>query len=94
MKTTRFYILLALLLMAGVMTMQAQTQRNSGLIITDTVWLNDIGRYEEVIIKNFTTETVTISGVEYDHNTPLDVLLPYPCQYPYTIKKSPTISPL
>ena len=65
--------------------MQAQTQRNSGLIITDTVWLNDIGRYEEVIIKNFTTETVTISGVEYDHNTPLDVLLPYPCQYPYTL---------
>ena len=85
MKTTRFYILLALLLLAGVVTMQAQTQRNSGLIITDTVWLNDIGRYEEVIIKNFTTETVTISGVEYDHNTPLDVLLPYPCQYPYTL---------
>ena len=65
--------------------MQAQTQRNSGLIITDTVWLNDIGRYEEVIIKNFTTETVTISDVEYDHDTPLDVLLPYPCQYPYTL---------
>ena len=84
MKTTRFYILLALLMMGGV-TMQAQTQRNSGLIITDTVWLNDIGRYEEVIIKNFTTETVTISGVEYDHDTPLDVLLPYPCQYPYTL---------
>ena len=85
MKTTRFYILLALLMMAGVVTMQAQTQRNNGLIITDTVWLNDIGRYEEVIIKNFTTETVTISGVEYDHDTPLDVLLPYPCQYPYTL---------
>ena len=85
MITTRFYILLALLLMAGGVTMQAQTQRNSGLIITDTVWLNDIGRYEEVIIKNFTTETVTISGVEYDHDTPLDVLLPYPCQYPYTL---------
>ena len=85
MKTTRFYILLALLLMAGGVKMQAQTQRNSGLIITDTVWLNDIGRYEEVIIKNFTTETVTISGVEYDHDTPLDVLLPYPCQYPYTL---------
>ena len=85
MKTTRFYILLALLLMAGGMTMQAQTQRNSGLIITDTVWLNEIGRYEEIIIKNFTTETVTISGVEYDHDTPLDVLLPYPCQYPYTL---------
>ena len=85
MKTTRFYALLALLLMAGVVTMQAQTQRNSGLIITDTVWLNDIGRYEEIIIKNFTTETVTISGVEYDHDTPLDVLLPYPCQYPYTL---------
>ena len=85
MKTTRIYTLLALLLLAGVVTMQAQAQRNNGLIITDTVWLNDIGRYEEVIIKNFTTETVTISGVEYDHNTPLDVLLPYPCQYPYTL---------
>ena len=85
MKTTKINILLALLLMAGGVTMQAQTQRNSGLIITDTVWLNDIGRYEEVIIKNFTTETVTISGVEYDHDTPLDVLLPYPCQYPYTL---------
>ena len=85
MKTTRFYTLLALLLMAGGVTMQAQTQRNSGLIITDTVWLNEIGRYEEIIIKNFTTETVTISGVEYDHDTPLDVLLPYPCQYPYTL---------
>ena len=85
MKTKRFYTLLALLMMAGGVTMQAQTQRNSGLIITDTVWLNDIGRYEEVIIKNFTTETVTISGVEYDHDTPLDVLLPYPCQYPYTL---------
>ena len=85
MKTTRFYILLALLMMAGGVTMQAQTQRNSGLIITDTVWLNEIGRYEEIIIKNFTTETVTISGVEYDHDTPLDVLLPYPCQYPYTL---------
>ena len=85
MKTTRIYILFALLLMAGVVTMQAQTQRNSGLIITDTVWLNEIGRYEEIIIKNFTTETVTISGVEYDHDTPLDVLLPYPCQYPYTL---------
>ena len=85
MKTKRLCTLLALLLMAGGVTMQAQTQRNSGLIITDTVWLNDIGRYEEVIIKNFTTETVTISGVEYDHDTPLDVLLPYPCQYPYTL---------
>ena len=85
MKTTRFYALLALLLMAGGVKMQAQTQRNSGLIITDTVWLNEIGRYEEIIIKNFTTETVTISGVEYDHDTPLDVLLPYPCQYPYTL---------
>ena len=85
MKATRFYILLALLLMAGGVKMQAQTQRNSGLIITDTVWLNEIGRYEEIIIKNFTTETVTISGVEYDHDTPLDVLLPYPCQYPYTL---------
>ena len=85
MKTSRIYILLVLLLMAGGVTMQAQTQRNSGLIITDTVWLNDIGRYEEIIIKNFTTETVTISGVEYDHDTPLDVLLPYPCQYPYTL---------
>ena len=85
MKTTRIYTLLALLLLAGVVTMQAQAQRNNGLIITDTVWLNDIGRYEEVIIKNFTTETVTISGVEYDHDTPLDVLLPYPCQYPYTL---------
>ena len=85
MKATRIYTLLALLMMAGVVTMQAQTQRNSGLIITDTVWLNEIGRYEEIIIKNFTTETVTISGVEYDHDTPLDVLLPYPCQYPYTL---------
>ena len=84
MKTTKIYTLFALLLMGGV-TMQAQTQRNSGLIITDTVWLNEIGRYEEIIIKNFTTETVTISGVEYDHDTPLDVLLPYPCQYPYTL---------
>ena len=85
MKATRIYALLALLLMAGGVKMQAQTQRNSGLIITDTVWLNEIGRYEEIIIKNFTTETVTISGVEYDHDTPLDVLLPYPCQYPYTL---------
>ena len=85
MKNLKFYTLFALLLMAGGVKMQAQTQRNSGLIITDTVWLNDIGRYEEVIIKNFTTETVTISGVEYDHDTPLDVLLPYPCQYPYTL---------
>ena len=85
MKNLKFYTLFALLLMAGGVKMQAQTQRNSGLIITDTVWLNEIGRYEEIIIKNFTTETVTISGVEYDHNTPLDVLLPYPCQYPYTL---------
>lgn len=85
MKTTRINTLLALLVMAGGLNMQAQEQRNSGLIITDTVWLNDIGRYEEVIIKNFTTETVTISGVEYDHDTPLDVLLPYPCEYPYTL---------
>ena len=85
MKNLKIYTLLALLMIVGGVTMQAQTQRNSGLIITDTVWLNDIGRYEEVIIKNFTTETVTISGVEYDHDTPLDVLLPYPCQYPYTL---------
>ena len=28
---------------------------------------------------------VTLSGTDYDHDTPIDVLLPYPCQYPYTI---------
>ena len=85
MRVIKIYTLLVLLLTVGGMTRQAQAQRNSGLIINDTVWLNDIGRYEEIIIKNFTSEMVTISGVEYDHNTPLDVLLPYPCQYPYTI---------
>lgn len=66
--------------------MQAQEQRNSGLIITpDTLWLNEIGRCDEIIIRNFTTEAVTLSGTDYDHDTPIDVLLPYPCQYPYTI---------
>jgi hypothetical protein len=85
MKTTKINILLALLVIVGGMTIQAQEQRNSGLIITDTVWLNDIGRCDDIIIKNFTTETITISGVEYDHDTPLDVLLPFPCQYPYTL---------
>ena len=85
MKNFRFYTLLALLLMAGGVTVQAQEQRNSGLIINDTVWLNDIGRCDDIIIKNFTTETVTINGAVYDHDTPLDVLLPFPCQYPYTL---------
>ena len=85
MKTTRIYALLALL-MAGGVTMQAQEQRNNGLIITpDTLWLNEIGRCDEIIIRNFTTEVVTLSGTDYDHDTPIDVLLPYPCQYPYTI---------
>ena len=86
MKKIRFYILFALLLIIGGLTMQAQEQRNSGLIITpDTLWLNEIGRCDEIIIRNFTTEAVTLSGTDYDHDTPIDVLLPYPCQYPYTI---------
>ena len=86
MKTTRIYALLVLLLTVEGMTMQAQEQRNSGLIITpDTLWLNEIGRCDEIIIRNFTTEVVTLSGTDYDHDTPIDVLLPYPCQYPYTI---------
>ena len=86
MKAIRICTLLALLLIAGRVTMQAQEQRNSGLIITpDTLWLNEIGRCDEIIIRNFTTEVVTLSGTDYDHDTPIDVLLPYPCQYPYTI---------
>lgn len=86
MKNIKVYILFVLFLVACGVTMQAQEQRNSGLIITpDTLWLNEFWRCEEIIIRNFTTEAVTISGVEYDHDTPIDVLLPYPCQYPYTI---------
>ena len=86
MKNFRLYTLLALLLMAVGVKIQAQERRDSGLIITpDSLWLNEFWRCEEIIIRNFTTEAVTISGVEYDHDTPIDVLLPYPCQYPYTI---------
>lgn len=86
MKNIKVYILFVLFLVACGVTMQAQEQRNSGLIITpDTLWLNEIGRCDEIIIRNFTTEAVTLSGTDYDHDTPIDVLLPYPCQYPYTI---------
>lgn len=86
MKNIKVYILFVLFLVAYGVTMQAQEQRNSGLIITpDTLWLNEIGRCDEIIIRNFTTEAVTLSGTDYDHDTPIDVLLPYPCQYPYTI---------
>ena len=86
MKNFRLYTLLALLLMAVGVKIQAQERRDSGLIITpDSLWLNEIGRCDEIIIRNFTTEPVTLSGTDYDHDTPIDVLLPYPCQYPYTI---------
>lgn len=86
MKIHQLLFLFVFLLIAGGVTMQAQEQRNSGLIITpDTLWLNEIGRCDEIIIRNFTTEAVTLSGTDYDHDTPIDVLLPYPCQYPYTI---------
>ena len=86
MKNIKVYILFVLFLVACGVTMQAQEQRNSGLIITpDTLWLNEIGRCDEIIIRNFTTEAVTLSGTDYDHDTPIDVLLPYSCQYPYTI---------
>ena len=86
MKNIKVYILFVLFLVACGVTMQAQERMDSDLIITpDTLWLNEFWRCEEIIIRNFTTEAVTISGVEYDHDTPIDVLLPYPCQYPYTI---------
>ena len=86
MKNFRLFALLALLLMAVGVKIQAQERRDSGLIITpDSLWLNEIGRCDEIIIRNFTTEPVTLSGTDYDHDTPIDVLLPYPCQYPYTI---------
>ena len=74
MKTTRICTLLALLLMAGGVTMQAQEfntkayQPSGELIITpDTLWLTETSPAASFIIRNETLQDVVINNIEPDN---------------------------